>query len=724
MDEYDFNPAAVKRRDFFRGKNLPDPPLLAVERYQEALSHFNATPPRYDLALALYDRIDDHFNPDFQTLCGQIHATPNTAFHNRGKARYFFKRAFNLSTEDSKKIRAAEYYLEQYTNEFVSTPEGFFNIPDDETAFDALVFLSQNGIEPRVFCPDDKERISPYFLASFLGAGRGVKRDDSEAHDYYKTYLSEVNQGYLGHAYRNMAIRTTLGLGVPQNLHQAHQLIRTGGIIFETRPYGTADTLMRLVSRIKEKNRTFEYAASQRRVVRQFQNKIIPWSMLEVISQTKESSTETKEAIVDTLSLFCFLSRAEQWPNHERWGQMYRYAMKTFFPHQVLETEIINPDFYLGSTVRFHAQIIEQEPDRFSIRLNRLNMYEYFRDKNLGIPPVAQKDRYELALKTPRDYGASLVLFDEDEDSHHANFLYLVGTIHDMRYGGYFDEKKALLYYRRASDLGHGGASCQIALKYEHGSIVPLNLDTAWAYFQRATKQEFDVASPTYDRVKRVITELNKLSSLPTVRQKIFSLYAYYRDSGLGEVPVSSEDRNNRAIKWTDFIPPNYEEAVKLFIEEVDCQHSNWLLLMGVIHDEHLDNPLFNPDKAVEYFKRSSALGNSAASYNLGLKYYNGKETEVDLEETKKWFRLAKEQGDVSALRILADIEMWERSLNDPEIEHYPTQNIVQAYKEASEDVYIDILDERLVIRKGDLVALNQYIQCQINGTGVEQDTC
>jgi len=54
-----------------------------------------------------------------------------------------------------------------------------------------------------------------------------------------------------------------------------------------------------------------------------------------------------------------------------------------------------------------------------------------------------------------------------------------------------------------------------------------------------------------------------------------------------------------------------------------------------------------------ECHRLGAELGDSESQFNLGLAYYLGEGVEEDKPEAAKWFRLAAEQGDVTAQLFL-----------------------------------------------------------------------
>jgi len=190
---------------------------------------------------------------------------------------------------------------------------------------------------------------------------------------------------------------------------------------------------------------------------------------------------------------------------------------------------------------------------------------------------------------------------------------------------------------------------------------------------------------------------------------KRIELHEYFANHDLGIPPKKQEDRYQKAFQLTNCIPPNFEGALILFDADEDSQHSNWLLLVGFMYDQHIDNEkLFDPKKAIEYYERASALGNAAASMNLGLKYEQGKEIEIDLDKARKWFELAKKQGSPAASGRIAEIQLLQESLNVPSTETKPNRDIANLYFNSLE--------------MGDLHGWLEFSKCQLNGYGVEKD--
>ena len=57
--------------------------------------------------------------------------------------------------------------------------------------------------------------------------------------------------------------------------------------------------------------------------------------------------------------------------------------------------------------------------------------------------------------------------------------------------------------------------------------------------------------------------------------------------------------------------------------------------------------------KAIELYKKASALGHRSANHNLGLIYFYGKGVKQDYLESAKWFKIAAERDVTDAQRNL-----------------------------------------------------------------------
>lgn len=68
-----------------------------------------------------------------------------------------------------------------------------------------------------------------------------------------------------------------------------------------------------------------------------------------------------------------------------------------------------------------------------------------------------------------------------------------------------------------------------------------------------------------------------------------------------------------------------------------------------------------SPEKAFHWCQIAAESGLANAQYSLGVKYYNGRGVEKNVNLAKEWFKKASEAGFGPAEGALAKIEKWEQ---------------------------------------------------------------
>lgn len=682
MDKLAFNKTAEIRKDYFYSKGIADVPYDQDGRYSKAKEFLEQTPPNYESATMLFDKIDDFDHAGFLVLMGSVYAAEDSPYYNLEESLKFFKKAYIYSENTDQKIQISKEILSGYFSFKGIESEDYPHTYDDPFVLETILFLRSQNIEPETVSQNKEIQKGQFYEAGIYGAGNGVGKDAEKSIALYRGYLETGEAGYFSATYKNLAIRYALGLGCDQNIKYAHSLIRTGRIILEDIPYGSDDPIFSLISKVKAEEQTHSY--TYRNIASRYNKTESAWSFFDIIH---DADPYDRSAVINALSLYTILAKREKWKDIEDWEKLYNYALSHFSVEFKDKIKILSTDERLLPE-KFHPQILQQEEDRLYLRDQRIRMYEYFRDHDLGIAPADQKERYQLALRFRNqqriNYDAIHVLFDPEEDAENADWLHLIGCVYDEA-RQYFNPKKAFSYYKKASELGNGEASHRIGLKYEKGENVPFDLDRAWHYFSIAESQGFKDFSVVYHRVKKVISDLNEISASKSSRRRIFEIYPYFRNKGINEVPVKSSDRLLWSQTFTVLFPPQYNNAYALFIEEIDGNDADWLTTIAFIMDQHLDNQdLFNPQKAETFNKKAVELGSSMAAFNLGVKYHSGYETEIDLDEALKWYQKSLDIGHSKARVRIAKILEFQRELDGYKEHDLYTEEIIGLYSDAA----------------------------------------
>ena len=102
----------------------------------------------------------------------------------------------------------------------------------------------------------------------------------------------------------------------------------------------------------------------------------------------------------------------------------------------------------------------------------------------------------------------------------------------------------------------------------------------------------------------------------------------------------------------------DYTKAVEWWTKSSELGNSLAMCNLGVRCEkgEGCDQ---NQTKAVEWYERSAQLGNSAAMCNLGICYEEGDGVTKDLNKAREWYTKAAGQGDACAQRNLDSLNSF-----------------------------------------------------------------
>jgi TPR repeat protein len=85
-----------------------------------------------------------------------------------------------------------------------------------------------------------------------------------------------------------------------------------------------------------------------------------------------------------------------------------------------------------------------------------------------------------------------------------------------------------------------------------------------------------------------------------------------------------------------------------------------------------------DPKKAVEYYRKCAESGNAKAKSNLGRVYAYGIGVDKDVVMAWRWLKESKDAGEVTAVKLLGDLELQMNTVQRTEAER-----LMDALKEA-----------------------------------------
>ncbi|MCZ7658628.1 MAG: hypothetical protein M5U07_12610 [Xanthobacteraceae bacterium] len=162
---------------------------------------------------------------------------------------------------------------------------------------------------------------------------------------------------------------------------------------------------------------------------------------------------------------------------------------------------------------------------------------------------------------------------------------------------------------RKAALAGDLTAEYEVGIRYTEGRGVPVNLEEAARWFERAANQGLTPA-------------LYRLGSI------------YEKGQGVRK---------------------SLEAARRLYLAAAEKGNAKAMHNIAVLHAEGVEG---KPDyrAAAQWFRKAAGFGVADSQYNLGILYARGIGVEQNLAESYKWFALAAAQGDQDAGKKREDV--------------------------------------------------------------------
>ena len=175
------------------------------------------------------------------------------------------------------------------------------------------------------------------------------------------------------------------------------------------------------------------------------------------------------------------------------------------------------------------------------------------------------------------------------------------------------DYSEAVRWWRKAAELGHAQAQCNLGVMYSSGQGVTEDKAEAVRWYRKAAEQGLAIAQ----------------SNLGIM---------YYRGEG---------------------VPQDKSEAVRWYRKAAEQGHADAQCDLGVMYDNG-EGVTEDKAEAVRWYRKAAEQGYARAQFYLGWMYDNGDGVAQDRSEAVKWWRKAAEQGQADAQKTLRSIgENW-----------------------------------------------------------------
>ena len=250
------------------------------------------------------------------------------------------------------------------------------------------------------------------------------------------------------------------------------------------------------------------------------------------------------------------------------------------------------------------------------------------------------KDQYDLGMRyykgnqVKQDYEEALKWFEKSAKQGHIEAQYNLGTIY---YNGNIVEQnyeEAIKWFIKSAEQGNSKAQYNLGAMYEAGEGVKENIEEAIKWYKKSADQGDEDA-------KEALKELEGDKS-----DEELVVFVDDEEENKQENSIALNLLNEEDTK----IKKQNDEAISLY-------------KLGFQHYEDGDYK-----EAFNYFLKSAQLDNVKAQFNLATMYEAGEGVEEDIEQAKKWYKIASDNGDKDAKEALKELgvdEKQEREIRD-----------------------------------------------------------
>lgn len=272
----------------------------------------------------------------------------------------------------------------------------------------------------------------------------------------------------------------------------------------------------------------------------------------------------------------------------------------------------------------------------------------------------------------PHDYKKALDLFNKAAQQGDPDALWELGNIYRRGWGVKRSNYQAEEYYTQAARKGNPYAKYWLAYMHENGLVVLKSDDPdisyklyreaylklkeiddkgkgdlyTWEYLGRMNLYGDGIMEKSQKEKTNSDEEKDKLVEFLTASNPL-AAFEYYKKSG-NEGNAYSQYAMGMMCSDPNYKSYNLYAAEKWFDLAVKQGYPEAFSSMGVIMLNKNENA-----KALDYFNKGDVLGDSSATYNLGLCYKNGWGVTQSFGTATSYFVKAAQMGNEKAIEML-----------------------------------------------------------------------
>ncbi len=211
------------------------------------------------------------------------------------------------------------------------------------------------------------------------------------------------------------------------------------------------------------------------------------------------------------------------------------------------------------------------------------------------------------------------------------------------------DYVNTAICYEKGASLGHAGCQNGIGVAYENGRGVPKDLSKAVYWYQKSADQNYDYGcynlAYAYHHGWGIDQDHKK------------ALYYYEKAAEQGH--TASQYTAGKAYKWGSKwgtgISIDLEKAVYWLNKAAEKNDDDAIYELGHCYRYGIGVEE-NLTTSFSYFMKSAEVGRTDAQAHIGICYEQGDGVAADLDTAKHWYTLAAEKNDMTACANLARI--------------------------------------------------------------------
>lgn len=239
----------------------------------------------------------------------------------------------------------------------------------------------------------------------------------------------------------------------------------------------------------------------------------------------------------------------------------------------------------------------------------------------------------------------SVLLAEADGGSPEA--LFKLGRAYERGEGVERDLQRALELYRKAADQGYGKAQHNLGAMYANGRGVEKDATTAVEWLRKAADQGLTLSQMALASILKRGSGVKK--DVPQAAEW------YGRAAALGDIQAAWE-LGRLYLFGDDGFPVDFTKALPWIKQAAERGFAPAQNALGVMFENGSGLPA-DCASAAKWFRLAADQGDAKGQSNLGRLYSVGQGVTRDVAEAYAWLKLSAAQNEVTATKLLEDLE-------------------------------------------------------------------